>query len=177
MFLLLLCDSGVARSLPLACSYAPIYFSSYEFFEPHFVVPSLVSCDFIAKIPASAERTVLGFHGASGARGAFLYVVVWRSDGEFAVLTEAYYVPNLVAGSAKRLSVVPPAEHAVKETLTVGEKTGSAVFWRSAHFPGYVPYQGYECHGNDHGPNWDPIRDCVYRGLGHCSPDCIGDVC
>ena len=159
MFLLLLYDSGVARSLPLACSYAPFYFSSYEVFEQHFIVPSLVSCDCIAKIPASAERTVLGFHGASGAPGALLYVVVWRSDGEVAVLAVAYYVPDSVVGSVKRSGVVPTAKQAVKGVLIIGEKVGSAGFGRadfgrSADFLGCVPCQGYECHGYDHGPNW-----------------------
>ena len=126
MFFLLLCNSGFARSVPLACSYAPVYFSSYEVFEQQFVVPSLVSCDCIAKIPVSAERTVLGFHGASGARRALLYVVVWGSDEEVAVLAETCYVADLVVGFEIFLGVFPTAKHAVEEVLTVGEKVGRA---------------------------------------------------
>ena len=54
MFLLLLCDSGVARSLPLACSYASVYFPAYEVFEHHLGFPVLVSCDWSPTIPIAA---------------------------------------------------------------------------------------------------------------------------
>ena len=63
----------------------------------------------------------------------------------------------------------------------IGEKVGSAGFGRadfgrSADFLGCVPCRGYECHGYDHGPNWEPVRDCAYCGLGDCFPARIGRV-
>ena len=99
---------------------------------------------------------------------------VWRSNDEVAVLAETTYVSDFVFVFEIRSVVVPPAEHAVKEVLTVGEETGSGDFERSADFSSCVPYQGYECHGNDHGPNWDLVRNRAYGGLGHCFPDCRG---
>ena len=108
MLLVFLHYSRFPCGLPLACSYAFVYFSPYELFERHWWFPQLVSCD--CEWPRwGAERMIIALDRASVARGTIWRVFVWRPDDEVAALAVAFYVVDLIPTCAIHLGVIPSA--------------------------------------------------------------------
>ena len=107
-----------------------------------------------------------------------MLVTVGRSDDEVAMLTEAYYLPDL--GPATRSDVVPSTEYPVKHVFLVVEEIGGRIGGRDVGCPSdylnCVPRQGYEYHARDYCPDWDFVRDCSCQSFGCCDPTCAGDV-